>query len=196
MSTMTDMTCTCGDRDEHIVARRRTADHFDVTMWCNGCIAQWTGAPLPGVPIARPRTAEAWHRERAAAWLFVGEVELYDLDEVSLLHAACRRVAARGDGVPELRADLVRAEEPRVRFDWYVEQRDARGDVTLRTAVLDRVRWPGLVVWHEHGRYELLHTVMATVIGGGRREALESTGFAFASQRELVKHLFTVQRSA
>ena len=66
MSTTTDMTCTCGDRDEHIVARRRTADHFDVTMWCNGCIAQWTGAPLPGVPIARPRTAEAWHRERAA----------------------------------------------------------------------------------------------------------------------------------
>lgn len=185
-------TCPCGDRDEHIVARRYTADRFAVTAFCDGAVTCFANA-LPGVPVARPRTAEAWHRERSAMWLFVGEVELYDLDECARLHAACRRVAAKGGGVPELRAELARAEEPRINFVWRVEATDSRGDVTARSMVLDRMRWPGLAVWHEAGRYEVLQMINKLGMDGRVREVAEPSGVSFASQRDLVAFLFSPQ---
>jgi len=51
--------CTCGDRAEHIIARRRTADGHDLHLHAGGALTGAVGYALPGVPVARPRTLDA-----------------------------------------------------------------------------------------------------------------------------------------
>jgi hypothetical protein len=141
--------CTCGDTEPHVIARRTTADGIAVEVWHDGAITGRCGRAraLPGVPIARPRTAEAFHLARRAASLLAGEVCLYDLAELPRLYA----------GLPgHVRAEFARPESRTLAFSWVTYATDATGTPTVRVARLDRIRWPGLAVWHERGRYELM----------------------------------------
>jgi hypothetical protein len=61
-------------------------------------------------------------------------------------------------------------------------------------ARLDRIRWPGLTVWHERGRYEIMAIRNGVALGARSREALETTGISFDSQRELCDYLFANAR--
>lgn len=184
--------CTCGETQVHHVARRLTADGFRVALWSDGAVTGALNNALPSVPVARPTTREAWEREIAAGWLFADFVELYDLDETPALHKAARAVARAGGGRAELQQRMAEGDRPTLRFAWQTYATDNRGDVTARWARLDRIRFPGLVVWHEHGRYELLMQVRR--YGNGHiAEVQEPTGFVFTSQRELIDHLFKHQ---
>lgn len=73
----------------------------------------------------------------------------------------------------------------RTAFVWTVQETDRDGRPTLRTCRLDRIRWPGLAVWHERGVYELM-----TV---DRRGTSFRTGFVFKSQRDLLVHLESIR---
>lgn len=187
-----DTFCTCGESEVHHVARRLTADGYRVALWSDGAVTGALNNALPGVPVARPTTREAWAREIAAGWLFADFVELYDLAETPALHKAARAVARVGGGRVELQQRMTESDRPTLRFAWRVYACDARGNVAARYAFLDRIRFPGLVVWHEHGRYELLMQVRR--YGNGHiAEVQEPTGFVFTSQRELIDHLFKHQ---
>lgn len=183
--------CTCGDPTPHIIARRTTADGIGIEIWHDGAITGRMGFKLQGVPVARPRTASAVLLAQATAALFAGDVELYAADELGRLYECARRVAARGGLPGDLRAAFHQDDGPSVRLDWDVYATDRTGTATVRVARLDRIRWPGLVVWHERGRYELLVLRRGFAPGVRSSEALESTGFSFDSQRDLCAHLFT-----
>lgn len=194
--TATNTVCTCGEATPHVIAKRETADGIGVWIWHDGAITGRHGRALPGVPITRPRTAKALELARITAYLISGDVEMYDCAELPRLYACARRVAARGGSRRDLCAALVEREQPVVRFAWCVYATDSTGAPTVRVARLDRIRWPGLVVWHERGRYELLVLRTGIALGARSHEALEPTGFSFGSQRELGEHLLTVQPSA
>lgn len=186
--------CSCGEAAPHVIANRATADGVAVQIWHDGCVTGRFGRVLPGVPCVRPRTPEAVERERAASRLLSDDLSLYDLAELPRLYAACRRVAARGGDRKALYAVLAAHAKPAIPFSWVAYATDRDGKPTVRVARLDRIRWPGLAVWHERGRYELMEIHRGTALGARSREALESTGFSFGSQRELCAHLFAVAR--
>lgn len=178
-------TCSCGEREPHIVAYRETADSYRVELWDNGAVTGGLGYALSGVPIVRPRTEEALSLARAAGWLFAGEVAWVALADVGDLYAACRAVATKGGLPGDVRADLgeriERRGEPRLR--WQVYATNSHGDVTVRYAVLPRLRWGGLVIVHERGRYELQRR------NAYDRDQLGVTGWSFGSLREVFRHL-------
>lgn len=169
--------CTCGETEHHITARRMTADGRHVETWSNGAVTGSYGYPLPGCVVVRPRTAEAIERERVAASLVASEVCLYDLDEVQVLYAAARRVARSGGDLADLRAALDAA--PPIALRWSTIADDAHG--VCRVAVLDRMRWPGLAVWHERGIYE--------VMTRDGHDTLHGTGVRFRRLCDLAEHL-------
>lgn len=85
--------CSCGQTESHVIARRNTADDVAVEIWHDGCVTGRFGRALPGVPCVRPRTQEAVEREIVAARLFSDKVSLYNLAELPALYTECRRVA-------------------------------------------------------------------------------------------------------
>jgi hypothetical protein len=192
----TETMCSCGERAPHVIARQTTADGIAVEIWHDGAITGRSGLALPGVPVSRPRTADAFERERHAASLFSGEVSIYMLAELPRLHACARRVAARGGLPGDLRAAFAAQDAMKLRLVWAIYATDRDWTPTVRVARLDRMRWPGLVVWHERGRYDLLSLRRGIALASRSREALETTGLSFGSQRELRAHLFSVQVGA
>lgn len=78
------LACSCGRRTPHVVAARRTSDGHAVKAWSDGSLTdRW------GFYIVRARRA-SWSRLRAgvARDLVMGDVELYDHDEVRALWEA------------------------------------------------------------------------------------------------------------
>lgn len=183
--------CSCGCSERHVIAKRSTADGIDVRIWHDGAVTGRLGA-LPGVTIVRPRTLEAIERARRAAWLLAGEVETYDLSELPRLYTCARRLAAKGGGSPgELRAAFAAEDAPAIHFAWETYQTDRDGKAVVRVARLDRIRWPGLAVWHEAGTYTLLAIVRCGIPGilRAEEEVLGANGLTFATQRDLCRHL-------
>jgi hypothetical protein len=171
------------------VARRTTADGVGVVLWSDGAVSGRLGCKLPGVPVAAPRTDEGRRLALAAGWLFMGEVEIYDLDETPALYSACRWAAER-NGLPgDVRARMAALAAPAVRPSWEVVRTDRDGRPTTRVWRLPRVRWPGLAVW-DHvsvgasgGRYELMAV--------DRQDVCTPTGLRFSRLADLAAHLHT-----
>lgn len=178
------LTCGCGNPKPHRLAARETSDGKRVELWSTGAVTGGMGFALDGVPIARPRSAEARTVALRAGWLLIGEVELWDRAEVPALYAACRRVAARGGEPGDVRAAMA-AKAPHIPIRWEVLQADRDGETTCRVGTLPRLMWAGVGVWHESGRYEIMHE-HADGHGG---HAWHGTGITFASQRELFRYL-------
>jgi hypothetical protein len=177
--------CTCGSTASHVVARRGTADCVRVELHSNGAITGRMGFGLEGIAIVRPRTEKAQRAALAAGWMFAGEVELYDADEIGALYKACQWAAARGLGIEGARARL-RTEAP-LRLVWTVISADRDGNVKVRCCRLDRMRWPGLGVWNDSRGYHV-----ARIIGG---DTLDMNGgyMTLATIRELSIYLRSVQ---
>lgn len=180
-------TCSCGCAFAHVVADRETADGAGLRLWSDGSLTGRGGYAFPGVPIARGRSAEAVRALLAAGWLAIDEAGLYDADEVPALYAAARRLVARDPSARpgDLRTAMVGRDVPHIPVRWEVLDTDNRGDTTCRVGYLPRIRWAGVAVWHERGRYEVMHQ-KAGVMG---RAALFGTGITFTSQRELFRYL-------
>jgi hypothetical protein len=81
-----------------IIARRSTSDGKHVCLWSDGLLTWAFGFRIRGA--ARPRTEQDRGQAFMAAWLVLGDVELYDADEIPTLVKAARWAAAR-DGLPE-----------------------------------------------------------------------------------------------
>lgn len=187
--------CTCGCTEPHVIATRRTADGYTVQAWSDGPVTAALGMGIRGLPIVRPRTAEALDTAKSAASLFMGEVSLWDLAEAPALYAACRKVAAAG-GLPgdvraEMRRRRERAEVAAKPLCWVVEATHPDGSVKRRSARLPRLLYAGLWVIDYCGsddsrgaRYHLVSQV-----SGGPEGTVQSTGFTFRNLADMWKHL-------
>lgn len=145
---------------------------------------------LQGSPVESPEVEEhavSFYEKTTETrhdWSAFGAAKAF-VDEVGTIGAerALRRLSDVADA-EERRPAKPRAPR-RMSFVWTVEQADRDGRPTLRTCRLDRIRWPGLAVWHERGVYEL--------VGVDRRGTCFPTGLRFRSQRELRAYLETIR---
>lgn len=174
--------CSCGDAANHVVARRQTADGKRVLLWSDGSLTWGFGEAVTG--SARPSTASQAERALCAGWLVMGEVGIYDADELSELVAAARFVAERSRLPGDVRARLRTMREPAgPKPVWEVLEADREGKPTLRVWRLPRLGgYAGLAVWHERGRY----MVMREMSGRRASGTYESAGFERSTLREIL----------
>lgn len=182
--------CSCGGHGDHSVARRKTSDGIIVVMWSDGAITGALGRGLPGVPIARPRSAKGRAMSIQAAWLFMGEVELYDLADVGPLYAACRKVARLGGLPGDVRAQMRGLDQASPTPSWVVLSADRDGRPTERVWVLPRLRWPGLAVWDTCGSARGRYEIVAEVARGAG--TYQTTGMRFRRLAQLFRHLESI----
>lgn len=181
--------CSCGKTSRHIIARRQTADGTTVVLLDNGAITSWSGTRIPGIPVARPSTPAAKAIELRAAWMFLGEVEMYDAAEIGPLHAACRSAARDSGGIDLARAYLRAPESAKLpRLEWRVLSTDRDGTPTERFAALPRLFWGGWGVFDfcgragsARGRYQVADV--------DRNGTAWPTGLAFSTLTAMWKHL-------
>lgn len=86
--------CSCGETEDHRIARRTTANGSFIYLWADGAITWVLGRYVKGSP--HPRTAEQRRAALAAGWFVMEDVALYNNDEVPDLIAAARWAIARG----------------------------------------------------------------------------------------------------
>ena len=174
--------CSCGEAKPHVTARRTTADGKHVLLWDDGALTWALGyairrAPKGGTPFARK-----------VGRLVLGDVELYDAAEVPDLIEAARWAAVRSVLPGDMRRRYREITEPKgPRPAWTVISADRDGRPMVRVWKLPRLGWPGLAVWHERGRYEVVREMQR---GTGTYEA---TGFRAGTLREFQTLLPTLQ---
>ena len=160
------------------IATRRTAQGSIVHLWQDGAITWALGRYIDG--SAHPRTAEQATCALVAGWLVMGDVELYDDEEVPALIAAARWTAARNGTPGEMRSRLHRRAP--LRPVWLTLESDRDGRPVVQCWKLPRLRWPGLAIWKDRGRYSAWNEVC----GSG---TYEPTGCEFANLREVAVYL-------
>lgn len=194
--------CTCGDPNPHRIARRETFDGARVVLWDNGAVTSDSpgGFAIPGVPIARPRTPEARELALTAGWLFMGECEIFERDELPALYAACRFVADRGGLPGDVRARVRQMQRAKISPVWTVTATDRDGRPTAREWRLPRLRWPGLAVIDRMSgdRYEVVSVERVTALGRDGHVVTDeigaTTGIRFATLDALAEHLHSIPR--
>jgi hypothetical protein len=158
---------TAKKKDE-IIGRGKTADGKSVQLWSDGTLTWGLGNAIKGSPHARtPAQVEV---ARRAGWLVLGDVSIYDADEVSRLIAAARKIAARGGSPGDLRAEFARSEtrEERLTPVWVTQEADREGRPTVRVWKLPRLLYGGLAVWDDRrgtgtrGRYQVMREIGRT----------------------------------
>jgi len=179
--------CSCGEHDNHVVRRCRTADDTGIAIWSNGAITLTFGHAIKGLPLRAPKSDEQAQLRRDAARLFAGEVSLYSLEECADLYKAALTVAKRGGLPGDVRAEFARISEPTIRFAWTTLETDRRGDWVVQCARLDRFRWPGVAIWRTRSHYEVLYVTRRP-----HGETYSEAGLLFRDQRALTKHLFSL----
>lgn len=160
------------------IATRKTASGSIIHLWPDGEITWALGLCIEGSP--HPRTDAARDLALRAGWLVMGEVELYDDDEVTALIRAARWAAARGLGPGGMRARL--HAPVTLRPIWETLGADRSGRPTLRVWRLPRLRWPGLAVWHERGRYSVMREIQ-------RSGTYAPTGVELRTLAEVTEYL-------
>lgn len=168
---------------DEVIARRKTYDDKAIALWSDGSLT-WggIGRTIDGSPNAK--TPAAKEAALKAGWLVIGEVEVYDAEDVPRLIKAARKVAAK-NGLPgDLRREFWK--DAPLRPHWETYQTDRNGKPTIRTWRLPRVSHPGLVVWDRvtgAKRYEVMH-----MLGRGS-STLATTGVRFDTLPELATYL-------
>lgn len=171
-----------------VIAQRKTADDKAVSLWNDGSLT-WgrMGTVIKGSPHAR--TDEQIRAALAAGWLVMGEIELYDSDDVPRLIEVARKVARR-NGLPgDVRREF--AKGCPLRPHWQVQETDRDGRPTVRVWRLPRITHPGLVIWDEvRGSHGARYRVMTEILERGRRSGtLADTGVRFKDLASLDKYL-------
>ena len=172
-----------------VTARRRSFDGLRVHGWSDGSVTGAMGYALPGVPLSkRPGVAR----------LFLGNVELFDADELGALHEAAKWGANRGATMGDVRERAAARLRPRLTPQWRVTRTDARGRATERVWELPRLLLGlGHVVVFDRptaaARYSVWHREQRHHPVAGTAEVLVSSGLAFRSLDELQRHLSTLR---
>jgi hypothetical protein len=157
------MTCTCGNTKPHTIAKRTTSDGDHVYLWNDGVLTWALGRYIEGG--MRPRNAEQTTKAMAVGWLVLGEVNLYDAEEVSELIAAARWSADRDAKPATVRARFKsqRDKASRPTPVWQVISADRSGKPTERAWIFSRMSpWYRCAVWDmktSAGRYHLYNQV-------------------------------------
>lgn len=177
------MTCSCGSSTTHIVMSRRTYDNIIVELDSTGAVTGCLGYGLKGVPVVRPKTPEAVQKALTAGRLFLGEVCLYNQDDLGPLYAACRWAAER-DGLPGTVRDRLKAQKtPNYRPSWTVVEMNRDGAAKERYWRLPRLLMAGTVIWdfmNRQDRYEIMYTIQ-----GSNGETVAPSGIKFATLDEV-----------
>lgn len=169
---------------DEIIARRKTYDDKAIALWSDGSLT-WggIGRTIEGSPNAK--TPAAKDAALKAGWLVLGEVEVYDAEDVPRLIKVARKIAAK-NGLPgDVRHEFWK--DAPLKPHWETYQTDRNGKPTIRTWRLPRVSHPGLVVWDRvtgAKRYEVMHT-----LSGRGSSTLATTGVRFDTLPELAKYL-------
>lgn len=171
-----------------VIARRQTADDKAVSLWNDGSLT-WgrMGTVIKG--SAHPRTDAQIREALAAGHLMMGEIELYDSDDVPRLIEVARKVARR-NGLPgDVRREFAKGRP--LRPHWQVQETDRDGRPTVRVWRLPRITHPGLVIWDEvRGSHGARYRVMTEILERGRRSGtLADTGVRFKDLASLDKYL-------
>lgn len=170
-----------------VIARRKTSDGKLVLLWSDGSISGAMSYQIKGVPMTK---------DTQVGWLFVSEVELYSYAELPALYKAAKWAAKRNGNHGDVRARVGKLLTPKpmkLKPIWTVVSTDRDGKPTDRYWKLDRVRWPGLVVW-DHvnqgrgGRYEV-----ASIDRNGTINP--NSGVRVRTMGEVAKYLATVRVS-
>lgn len=153
-----------------------TADGHTVILWDDGLITGLLGFKIPGVP---------WRRDLETGFRFMGEVCLFDTDELGALYKAARRGGLPGD----VRARAHQILNPPPKPTWEVTSANRDGRPTERFWRLPRLLYGGLVVWdhcgHRRGpRYSVWKI--------DRSGVCTPTGCAFRTLRDLGAYLESV----
>jgi len=170
-----------------IIARRKTSDDKAVSLWNDGSLSWGAWNVIKGSPQAR---TDAQIRDALkAGWLVMGEVELYDADEVPRLIEVARKVAGRGGLPGDLRREF--AKDAPLKPKWQVQEADREGRPTVRVWRLPRLSHPGMVIWDEvRGSRGARYRVMTEIVERGRRTGtLMDTGVRFKDLSSLGKYL-------
>jgi hypothetical protein len=176
-----------------IIARRRTADNIGIALWSDGSLTYWNGRAIKG--SAHPRTDEQRRQALAAGWNVIGNVELYDADELPRFIAAARKAPGAMPGA--VRAEFARAarKEKQLTPSWTVYETDRDGKPTIRVWKLPRLLYGGLAVFDYCGKRNSSggrYVLMRELGRGGRKHApgtVEATGFRFNDLGALSEHL-------
>lgn len=179
---------TSADRSKpEIIARRQTSDGKSVLLWNDGTLTWGMYDSIKGSP--RARTDSQIREALDAGWLVVGEIALYEADEVPRLIEVARKVARRGGSTSDLRSEFAKAAP--LKPHWIVQEVDREGRPTVRVWRLPRISHPGVVIWDEirgsHGaRYRVMTEIMERGRGSG---TLADTGVRFKDLTSLSKYL-------
>ena len=179
--------CPCGLASDHVIKRASTADGKHVLLWADGTLTWALGFAVKGVGL--PRTKAQLAAALCAGWLVMGDVSLYDADEVPALVAAARWAASRGGSPGAMRARLA-AQQHEAALpvpQWSVLSADRDGKATCRVWRLPRLSsWSGYALWHERGRYDLVRRK-----GSHRNDDVtyEATGFSFPRLSDALRYL-------
>lgn len=170
-----------------IIARRKTSDDKAVSLWSDGSLTWGAWNVIKGSPHAK--TDEQIREALDAGWLVMGEIELYDADEVPRLIEVARKVARRGGLPGDLRREFAKGAP--LRPHWQVQETDRKGRPTVRVWRLPRLSHPGMVIWDEvRGSHGSRYRVMTEILERGRRSGtLADTGVRFKDLASLGKYL-------
>ncbi len=170
-----------------IIARRKTSDDKAVSLWNDGSLTWGAWNAVKGSPNAR---TDAQIREALkAGWLVIGEIELYDADEVPRLIEVARKVSRRGGLPGDLRREFAKSRP--LRPHWQVQEADREGRPTVRVWRLPRLSHPGVVIWDEaRGSHGKRYRVMTEIVERGRPSGtLADTGVRFKDLTSLGGYL-------
>lgn len=166
-----------------VIARRRAYDGTKVLLWSDGSVTGPLGYALKGVTLVRPRSKKAKSLALTAGWMFMGSVELYDVDELGAFYNACRWAAKNEKPVGDARA-LADARASLVP-SWEVTRARRDGTPTQRVWRVSRLMVPTrLVVWDKctgADRY--------SVWSDDGTGCCTSTGMTFGNMRDLSAYL-------
>jgi len=87
-------TCSCGEAEAHIIAKRKTFDGKHIHFWSDGDVTQILGYNIKG--LGQPRTAEGFTANLAASEAIMPNVALYTFDEVRTALKQARKLARQG----------------------------------------------------------------------------------------------------
>lgn len=184
---MSALQCSCGETKTHVIARRQTSDGKTLQIWSDGDLT-WAFHSVSG--IGRPRTESARREYQRAAWLVAGDACIHESEDIADLFRAALAAVRTRKGLPgDMRQLFAASQEPKLRPLWEVIATHNDGTPSCRTWSLPRMKWPGLVIWHERGRYEVMRKARLSALGDRPGISLVSTGFFFATQRALTEWL-------
>jgi hypothetical protein len=174
-----------------VLARGKTYDDKVVLLWSDGSLTWALGNVIKGSPNAR--TAAGIQEAVAAGWLVMGEVSIYNADEITRLIEVARKVARKGGNPGDVRSAF--AKQAPLKPHWTTLEADRAGKPLVRVWRLPRMSHPGIAVWDtlrnaSRGRYEVMTEVHAG--GLGQRSSggtYETTGVRFHDLDKLSQYL-------